>query len=236
MVTDEMVEKAAEAYWMQVYGRHRKANKWPDDVYGSSQELFRDGCRAALEAALSAAEPVASIIAERDALIAAGVKCCNGTPNPNLRPFDLAMSFIDSTNTARKAADMLWQEYKAEIDALRAAPPAPSVAVKAEELARQLWGYFKGDSTGGTTAMQWFDNNKSLGGPARIIELCRSALSAQVQDVAGDEEWQTVPKHPTGKMIDAVVSMVDGDAPHPFILNLYRAMLAVAPAKQEGGE
>ncbi|KRA58219.1 hypothetical protein [Rhizobium sp. Root651] len=63
-----------------------------------------------------------------------------------------------------------------------------------------------------------------------------SALSAQVQDVAGDEEWQTVPKHPTGKMIDAVVSMVDGDAPHPFILNLYRAMLAVAPAKQEGGE
>ena len=64
----------------------------------------------------------------------------------------------------------------------------------------------------------------------------RSALSAQVQDVAGDEEWQTVPKHPTGKMIDAVVSMVDGDAPHPFILNLYRAMLAVAPAKQEGGE
>ncbi|NTA27453.1 hypothetical protein [Allorhizobium ampelinum] len=59
-------------------------------------------------------------VAERDALIAAGLKCCAGTPNPDLPPFDLAMSFIDSTNTARKAADMLWQEYKVEIEALRA--------------------------------------------------------------------------------------------------------------------
>lgn len=46
----------------------------------------------------------------------------------------------------------------------------------AESLARQIWGYFKGDSTGGTTAMQWFDANKSLGGPAHIINLCRAAL------------------------------------------------------------
>lgn len=61
-------------------------------------------------------------------------------------------------------------------------------------------------------------------------------VSAQVQDVAGDEEWQLVPKHPTGRMIDAVISMVDADAPHPFILNIYRAMLSAAPAKQEGGE
>ncbi|QNP78389.1 hypothetical protein [Agrobacterium tumefaciens] len=76
---------------------------------------------------------------------------------------------------------------------LYAAPPAPSVAVKAEEFARQLWGYFKGDSTGGTTAMQWFDNHKSLSGPARLIELCRSALSAQVQDVA---EWQDISTAP----------------------------------------
>ncbi|KRA63072.1 hypothetical protein [Rhizobium sp. Root651] len=114
-----------------------------------------------------------------------------------------------------------------------ASKPAPFVAVNAEDLARQIWGYFKGDSTGGTGAMQWFDNNKSLGGPAHVIALCRSALSAQVQEVAGDEEWQIVPKHPTGSMIEAVVSMVDDDAPHLFLLNLYRAMLAAAPAKQE---
>ncbi|MDW5313750.1 hypothetical protein [Rhizobium sp. PL01] len=62
------------------------------------------------------------IIAERDALIAAGLKCCDGIPNPNLRPFDLALSFIDSTNTARKGADMLWQQYKAELDAIKSAP------------------------------------------------------------------------------------------------------------------
>ncbi|MND54122.1 hypothetical protein D3C87_908400 [compost metagenome] len=73
--------------------------------------------------------------------------------------------------------------------------------------------------------------NVRAGDIARVV---RSALSAQVQDVAGDEEWQLVPKHPTGRMINAAISMVDADAPHPLILNIYRAMLAVAPAKQEG--
>jgi hypothetical protein len=53
LVTDEMVEKAAAAYWLEVYGRHRKSQKWPEDVYGSHQQLFRDGCRAALSAALA---------------------------------------------------------------------------------------------------------------------------------------------------------------------------------------
>lgn len=50
--------------------------------------------------------------AQRDALIEAGLKCCDGTPNPELPRFELALSFIDSTNTARKAADVVWQEYK----------------------------------------------------------------------------------------------------------------------------
>jgi hypothetical protein len=65
-----------------------------------------------------------------------------------------------------------------------AAPPAPapSVPVKAEDLARELWGYFKGDSTGGTTSMRWFDNNKSLGGPAHVIKLCLNALSKNIDD------------------------------------------------------
>lgn len=112
-----------------------------------------------------------------------------------------------------------------ECRALYAAPPAPSVAVKdwSAEI-KKLREYRRlAYNTGFLYLADW-------------MEEMAAALSAQVQDVAGDEEWQTVPKHPTGKMIDAVVSMVDGDAPHPFILNLYRAMLAVAPAKQEGGE
>lgn len=40
----------------------------------------------------------------------------------------------------------------------------------AENLARTIWGYFKG----GPDAIAWFDNNKSLGGPAWLIEQCRS--------------------------------------------------------------
>jgi hypothetical protein len=55
-VTDEMVEKAAAAYWLEVYGRHRKSQQWPEDVHGGSQQLFHDGCRAALNAALFAME------------------------------------------------------------------------------------------------------------------------------------------------------------------------------------
>ena len=116
---------------------------------------------AAVDAVSTDAEPVATVIAERDALIAAGLKCCSGTPNPNLRPFDLAMSFIDSTNTARKGADMLWQKYKAELDALRAAPPAPSVAVKALEWAyteRTVGTYIARDDRGD---MYWI--NQSFG-------------------------------------------------------------------------
>lgn len=46
------------------------------------------------------------------------------------------------------------------------------------EEARKVWGYFKGGSAGGTEAMQWFDNNKSCGGPAYLIEVFRAALAA----------------------------------------------------------
>ncbi|MFY7925532.1 MAG: deoxycytidylate deaminase [Aquidulcibacter sp.] len=55
-VTDALVEKAAEAYWLEVYGRHRKSQRWPEDVHGGSARLFRDGCRAALIAALATTE------------------------------------------------------------------------------------------------------------------------------------------------------------------------------------
>ena len=67
-VTDAMVETAAEAYWLEVYGRHRKSQKWPDDVHGRSEELFRSGCRAALEAVFASPPPaVAEEVADRHA-------------------------------------------------------------------------------------------------------------------------------------------------------------------------
>ncbi|WP_273772898.1 Lar family restriction alleviation protein [Brucella intermedia] len=54
----------------------------------------------------------------------------------------------------------------------RPAPAATDTGLEtvAENLARTIWGYFKG----GPDAIAWFDNNKSLGGPAWLIEQCRS--------------------------------------------------------------
>jgi hypothetical protein len=58
----------------------------------------------------------------------------------------------------------------------------PAVPEGAEDnFARQIWGYFKGDSAGSTASMKWFDNNKRLGGPAYIREIVRSAMLAAAQ-------------------------------------------------------
>lgn len=125
--------------------------------------------------------------------------------------------------------------------ALEAALSAPSVAMKALEFYANPRNWIDTPSWDGDPdcitpkAIPVTDDGDGAR-PCDCGDTARaalSALSAQVQDVAGDEEWQIVPKHPTGRMIDAVVSMVDDVAPHPFILNLYRAMLAAAPAKQE---
>lgn len=58
----------------------------------------------------------------------------------------------------------------------RPAPAATDTGLEtvAENLARTIWGYFKG----GPDAIAWFDNNKSLGGPAWLIEQCRSQAEA----------------------------------------------------------
>lgn len=57
--TPEAVERAAEAYWREVYGRHRRGrDNWPDDVVGQSQDLIRAGTRAALIAARKAGEGI----------------------------------------------------------------------------------------------------------------------------------------------------------------------------------
>lgn len=53
-VREADVERVAEAIWFDGYGKHRKKHdqphKWPDDVLGGSQELFRGMARAALRA------------------------------------------------------------------------------------------------------------------------------------------------------------------------------------------
>lgn len=238
-ISDEMVEKAARR--MAVAD-----GKNPDKLSHNSFEWWRHYvpmARAVLEPALSAAEPVAWQPRYKQEVIdhhkSIGSDLC-----------EYAMTVYP---TKEQAQGYGYGGY--ECRALYAEPqPAPSVAVKALEWSDEDNGDFIAQSIVGwhhiglphltwnlmtpNGDVQSFNTLKEAKAAAQADYEARvsSALSAQVQDVAGDEEWQTVPKHPTGKMIDAVVSMVDGDAPHPFILNLYRAMLAVAPAKQEGGE
>jgi hypothetical protein len=116
---------------------------------------------------------------------ARGVLCCDpgvhGAPRflavrSKLRSNDcLSRSSIDLPSKGRSPPGEIKRIY-----IIKGAPsPRSNVDARAEALARQIWGYFKGDSTGGTTAMQLFDNNKSLGGPAHIIELCRKAMNPQ---------------------------------------------------------
>lgn len=59
-----------------------------------------------------------------------------------------------------------------------------------------------------------------------------AALSAQVQDVAG---WKLVPIAPSAGMIAAAKSTTSAALTRSHATEIYRAMLAAAPAKQEGG-
>ncbi len=59
-----------------------------------------------------------------------------------------------------------------------------------------------------------------------------AALSAQVQDVAG---WKLVPIDPSAGMIAAAKSTTSAALTRSHATEIYRAMLAAAPAKQEGG-
>ncbi len=59
-----------------------------------------------------------------------------------------------------------------------------------------------------------------------------SALSAQAQDVVG---WQLAPKEPTPEMVVAAKSTTSAALTKSHATEIYRAMLAAAPAKQEGG-
>lgn len=121
--------------------------------------------------------------------------------------------------------------------------PAPFVAVKAIEA---VWEYSlvidssvrRGDGP---------DQYKGVTEALRLVKEARTALSAQVQDVAVPEGWQLVPVEPTPAMIkaglDCTVALVDAipedldsrEADNFCMSAEYRSMLAAAPAKQEGG-
>lgn len=213
----------------------------PDKLSHNSFEWWRHYvpmARAAIEATLSAAEPVGEVAGQQGRYWMTDEGRWSNW-------FDITFNTWVPEPGVR------------EVRNLYAAPPAPSVAVKElewsprndqpqyEVCADTPFGRYK-TSNKGEYGFGWMQPRQTVwsgflptleeakaAAQSHYESRIRSALSAQVQDVAGDEEWQIVPKHPTGSMIEAVVSMVDDDAPHLFLLNLYRAMLAAAPAKQE---
>lgn len=123
-----------------------------------------------------------------------------------------------------------------------ATPPAPSVAVKAldfdavyvipREMSDEEWAEVKYnvDRKANPDIELW--RIKEAVKYANFIagHRGRSALSAQVQDVAIPEGWQLVPIDRTPEMIEASTL----DSPYGVSNKAWSNMLAASPAKQEG--
>lgn len=101
---------APERIWAYDDGAHILAFEYETNIGGAAAYVREDLHKAEVE----------RLTRERDALVEAGLKCCNGTPNLNLPKVELALSFINGTREARKAADQLWQDYKARAKAAEA--------------------------------------------------------------------------------------------------------------------
>jgi hypothetical protein len=106
------------------YGVFRGAPDIKHDAESAANARFTAWARDAVPA-LAAERDTAIARAEaaekeRESLIEAGIACCNGTPNPTIPRIDLALSFIKSTRQALKAANQVWQDYKARAEAAEA--------------------------------------------------------------------------------------------------------------------
>jgi hypothetical protein len=191
MVTDEMMKRAIEAYAKDTGAEGFQLEGW-----------IEPAIRAALEAALSAAEPRGYLIHDKD--------------NPDGRYFKHKPSISDD--------DM--SEYEIWIEPLYAAPPAPSVAVKeagpvawrckdfaggwildhSERSAREyqsntgcaIQPLYTTPPTISVAIENLSDEQIRRIADAKDVASCRSrirsALSAQVQDVAGWRPIETAPK------------------------------------------
>lgn len=252
MITDGIVEAAAGAYWFEVYGKHRKQPcKWPDDVYGNSQVLFRDGCRAAIEAAFAAMlkpEPVRWLLEER-------------LPGGSIR-----WTCFEHEHQCRVAGAK--SKYDTAVTPLYAAPPAPAVSVKglagglatACALARIKYGNLDADVDAELTRLEALSVSALNTSPepavftveqiiAKIEDYGQDSLPGSeyrqacddlIEEFSGDSSqrvpepaakavpkgWQLVPVEPTLDMLEAGFHpTVNG----PFVDHAWKAMLAAAP-------
>ncbi|WP_415280156.1 hypothetical protein [Brucella sp. BZ] len=145
--------------------------------------------------------------------------------NPTCRPTAVRPGSLvnDADIRASDPPDVVVKKLDAAFDALASNPVDDNIApdtdgkepaatdtgleTVAENLARTFWGYFEG----GPDAIAWFDNNKSLGGPAWLIEQCRSqAVELLAAERAKTERWHK-------KAMDAgVIVHSDGTTSHPM--------------------
>lgn len=185
-----------------------------DEYDDTNRAILRPVIRAALEAALSAAEPVATV-AEMGV---GGMRVL--MPHPP------------------GSADHLPIGTK-----LYAAPPAPSVAVKADEIdaiVEELLDAQQDINLAANSTM-----NQSLCDASALIDRVEtllnrvkaSALSAQVQDVAGllDETWNAAVEQAAAIANDCVHLTPDPGTAIRTMLNGRTKLHPAAPAKQEGG-
>ena len=168
---------------------------------------------AALEAALSAAEPVAA-----------------------RHGFDgHGFQYIDNGSGSD------WKTRKPDAEMLYAAPPAPSVAVKALNTIEALVGNVEHKGGGANAAKMYADMLNDI----RCV--VTSALSAQVQDVAADTVSKKIELWFFRDLTDTqrrCLFTIFGMPIHEITMQMQQRMvlkhilsaLPAAPAKQEGGK
>lgn len=107
------------------------------------------------------------------------------------------------------------------------------IKAAAIDCARRAYGYWRGDSTGGSSAMSYFDNNRGLGGIAYTIEMMEGCIRDALKKSSKD--YVLVPLKPTVKALDILAWHLDeAQRGPPFYLDqIYDSMIA---ATQDGGE
>lgn len=91
---------------------------------------------------------------------------------------EVGTELFSRVSPTKLAVTSEWLKNKIDEDAGHSVEAGAPIQT-AEDVARQIWLYFRGRDETPVEAGAWFDNNKSLGGPARIIELVRSVVERQ---------------------------------------------------------
>ncbi|AVH41876.1 hypothetical protein [Agrobacterium tumefaciens] len=217
MVTDEMVEKAADEMARQ-------------DITFANCDRGWQKCtiRAALEAALSAVAPPIRLPTALSLMIEKGV---DPEQNGYCRVIDVEKFLCAKLGKEWSATGMSIVSLVDELAALSA-----QVQDVDERKPLDL-----------NVTKEWFEKRAALegdheiGAGSRKKTICIDPTSDELAELFRiahriPEGWQLVPVEPTAGMIEAAKSTTSAALTRSHANEIYRAMLAAAPAKQEGGE